>query len=101
MSTFHPLHPTLTPANSCPGTHPPPPCSSKLEPLPGLMNLLQDLKANDVRVSCVTNAPRLNAEAMLRALKLDTGVFEHVVCEYLARPAFARIGLSSSPLSLT
>jgi len=41
-----------------------------LEPLTGLMELLQSFRARGVRVAAVTNAPKLNAHMILRALNL-------------------------------
>jgi HAD superfamily hydrolase (TIGR01509 family) len=53
---------------------------TKLTRLPGLTELLLWAKTNEVRVAAVTNAPRPNAELMLRALGLsDPPAFEHVV----------------------
>ena len=53
---------------------------TKLSRLPGLTELLLWAKTNKVRVAAVTNAPRPNAELMLRALGLlDPPAFEHVV----------------------
>ena len=52
--------------------------ASKLERLPGLTELLAWIDSRGVRKVAVTNAPRPNAELMLRALGLET-YFEHVV----------------------
>jgi HAD superfamily hydrolase (TIGR01509 family) len=41
-----------------------------LEPLPGLMELLDWAKAQDIKIALVTNAPRLNADHMLDVLDL-------------------------------
>lgn len=51
---------------------------SKLERLPGLTELLAWASDAGVRVVAVTNAPRPNAELMLRALRLEDA-FEHLV----------------------
>ncbi|MFJ3448685.1 HAD family hydrolase [Pseudomonas sichuanensis] len=60
--------------------------SPSLEPLPGLLRLLDHARQHAVGVCVVTNAPRLNAEHMLGAMGLD-GRFEHVlVADELARP---------------
>lgn len=60
--------------------------SPSLEPLPGLLRLLEHAQQHAVGVCVVTNAPRLNAEHMLAAMGLD-GRFEHVlVADELARP---------------
>ncbi|MEN5240823.1 MULTISPECIES: HAD family hydrolase [Pseudomonas] len=60
--------------------------SPSLEPLPGLLRLLDHAQQHAVGVCVVTNAPRLNAEHMLAAMGLD-GRFEHVlVADELARP---------------
>ena len=57
-----------------------------LEPLPGLLRLLQHGRAHGIGMCVVTNAPRLNAEHMLDALELNEW-FEHVlVADELARP---------------
>jgi HAD superfamily hydrolase (TIGR01509 family) len=53
---------------------------AKLTRLPGLTELLQWAKEKNVRVAAVTNAPRPNAELMLRALGLaDPPAFEVLV----------------------
>lgn len=49
-----------------------------LVPLDGLRSLLAFLKSNNVRIACVTNAPRINAEFMLRQMDL-LGCFEHLI----------------------
>ena len=51
---------------------------SKLERLPGLTQLLRWIDDEGIRKVAVTNAPRPNAELMLRALDLE-GYFEHLV----------------------
>ncbi|RCL27577.1 haloacid dehalogenase [Pseudomonas sp. AFG_SD02_1510_Pfu_092] len=57
-----------------------------LEPLPGLLHLLEHAQAHALGVCVVTNAPRLNAEHMLNAMGLGQR-FEHVlVADELARP---------------
>ena len=52
--------------------------ASKLQRLPGLTELLAWIDARGIRKVAVTNAPRPNAELMLRALGLEQ-YFEHVV----------------------
>lgn len=60
--------------------------SPSLEPLPGLLRLLDHARQHAVCVCVVTNAPRLNAEHMLAAMGLS-GRFEHVlVADELAKP---------------
>jgi HAD superfamily hydrolase (TIGR01509 family) len=39
-----------------------------LKPLRGLLNLLSFLPSNQVRIACVTNAPRVNADFMLHQM---------------------------------
>ncbi|AVD83408.1 haloacid dehalogenase [Pseudomonas sp. SWI6] len=57
-----------------------------LEPMPGLLRLLEHAQAQGIGMCVVTNAPRLNAEHMLSAMGLGAR-FEHVlVAEELARP---------------
>ncbi|MFJ4109910.1 HAD family hydrolase [Pseudomonas sp. NPDC089758] len=57
-----------------------------LEPMPGLLRLLDYARARCIGMCVVTNAPRLNAEHMLTAMGLGAH-FEHVlVAEELARP---------------
>lgn len=59
--------------------------SPRLEPMPGLLRLLEHAQAQAIGVCVVTNAPRLNAEHMLNAMGLG-GHFEHIlVAEELAR----------------
>lgn len=59
--------------------------SPQLQPLPGLLRLLRHASDQAIGVCVVTNAPRLNAEHMLRAMGLENH-FEHVlVAEELAR----------------
>lgn len=57
----------------------------ELQPMPGLLRLLEHAQARGIGVCVVTNAPRHNAEHMLTAMGLG-GHFEHVlVAEELAR----------------
>lgn len=57
-----------------------------LEPMPGLLRLLDYAQAVCIEMCVVTNAPRLNAEHMLNAMGLGAH-FEHVlVAEELERP---------------
>lgn len=51
---------------------------SKLKRLPGLTELLQWAKTMEITVVAVTNAPRPNADLMLKALQLENG-FAHLV----------------------
>ncbi|MDH4551663.1 MULTISPECIES: HAD family phosphatase [Pseudomonas] len=60
--------------------------SPSLQPLPGLLRLLEYAQTRAIGMCVVTNAPRLNAEHMLKAMGLGQR-FEHVlVAEELARP---------------
>ncbi|MGE8120392.1 HAD family hydrolase [Pseudomonas fulva] len=60
--------------------------SPKLEPLPGLIRLLDHASTHGFGMCVVTNAPRLNAEHMLAGLKLSDR-FDHVViADELAKP---------------
>jgi HAD superfamily hydrolase (TIGR01509 family) len=43
-----------------------------LKPLPGLLNLLDWARAQNLQVAVVSNAPKENVEFMLRALQLET-----------------------------
>jgi HAD superfamily hydrolase (TIGR01509 family) len=52
--------------------------ADELEPIDGLIDLLDWAAGHAVPVAVVTNAPRANAEMVLRALKLD-GRFDAVV----------------------
>lgn len=59
--------------------------SPRLEPMPGLLRLLEHAQTQAIGVCVVTNAPRLNAKHMLSAMGLG-GHFEHVlVAEELAQ----------------
>ena len=51
---------------------------SQIEPMPGLMALLDWIEHHHLRTAIVTNAPRLNAEFMLHGLQLSDR-FEFVV----------------------
>lgn len=51
---------------------------AELKPLEGLHDLLQHLRESGVRVAAVTNAPKANAEMMLRVLGV-TDLFEAVI----------------------
>ncbi|MCO7519060.1 MULTISPECIES: HAD-IA family hydrolase [unclassified Pseudomonas] len=60
--------------------------SPHLEPMPGLLRLLDFAQRQGIGMCVVTNAPRLNAEHMLGAMGLGER-FEHVlVADELARP---------------
>lgn len=52
--------------------------SPTLQPTPGLLRLLEYAEARRIGMAVVTNAPRANAEHMLKALGL-AGRFEHVL----------------------
>ena len=49
-----------------------------LLPLDGLLHLIASLKSCDIRIACVTNAPRMNAEFMLMRIGLSTA-FDHLI----------------------
>jgi HAD superfamily hydrolase (TIGR01509 family) len=49
-----------------------------LLPLEGLLHLIASLKSSDVRIACVTNAPRVNAEFMLKQMGLSKA-FEQLI----------------------
>ncbi|MBH3414421.1 HAD family hydrolase [Pseudomonas putida] len=60
--------------------------SPALQPMPGLLRLMDHARAWNIGMCVVTNAPRLNAEHMLTAMGLGDR-FEHVlVAEELERP---------------
>ncbi|WP_249673156.1 HAD family hydrolase [Pseudomonas abieticivorans] len=59
--------------------------STHLEPLPGLLRLLAFAEQNQVGMVVVTNAPRANADHMLKALNLSARLPHVVVAEELAR----------------
>lgn len=60
--------------------------SPALQPLPGLLRLLDYANTSGMGICVVTNAPRLNAQHMLGAMGLAER-FEHVVvADELARP---------------
>ncbi|MBJ9974266.1 HAD-IA family hydrolase [Pseudomonas sp. S75] len=60
--------------------------SPRLEPMPGLLRLLAYGEQQRIGMCVVTNAPRLNAEHMLKALGVSER-FDHVlVADELARP---------------
>jgi len=52
--------------------------SPTLQPTPGLVRLLEYAEGHGIGMAVVTNAPRANAEHMLKALDLE-GRFEHVL----------------------
>ncbi|WP_028694095.1 HAD family hydrolase [Pseudomonas cremoricolorata] len=57
----------------------------QLQPMPGLLRVLEHARSQHMGLCVVTNAPRLNAEHMLSAMGLGDA-FEHVlVAEELAR----------------
>ena len=60
--------------------------SPALEPMPGLVRLLEHVQARDIGMCVVTNAPRLNAEHMLNAMGLGQRFAHVLVAEELARP---------------
>ena len=49
-----------------------------LKPLAGLNEYLDWIKKRGLKTAAVTNAPKANAEAMLKAIGLET-YFEHVI----------------------
>ncbi len=49
-----------------------------LQPLKGLLGLIASLQSSKIQIACVTNAPRVNAEFMLRRIGLLT-CFEHLI----------------------
>lgn len=58
----------------------------KLVPVPGLPEFIEWIKKNNIRRVAVSNAPKPNVEAMLKAIGLDT-FFEHIVLgELFERP---------------
>jgi beta-phosphoglucomutase len=56
-----------------------------LHPTPGLLPLLDWAEANKVGMAVVTNAPRANAERMLRGLKLEHRLPNLIIGEELER----------------
>ncbi|GFR52744.1 hypothetical protein Agub_g15355, partial [Astrephomene gubernaculifera] len=52
--------------------------AGELEPLEGLREFMRWLRARGVATAAVTNAPRANAEMMIRAIGLEGG-FQHLV----------------------
>ncbi|MBI6944863.1 HAD-IA family hydrolase [Pseudomonas putida] len=57
-----------------------------LEPMPGLLRLLEHAQSRGIGMCVVTNAPRLNAEHMLAAMGLNTRFEQVVVADELERP---------------
>lgn len=57
-----------------------------LQPMPGLLRLMDHARAWDIGMCVVTNAPRLNAEHMLDALGITERFDDVVVADELARP---------------
>jgi HAD superfamily hydrolase (TIGR01509 family) len=51
----------------------------ELEPLPGLVDFMEEGRRRGLSLALVTNAPRENAEAVLLALELDEKIFDEVV----------------------
>lgn len=49
-----------------------------LAPLDGLLDLIAFLQSRNIRIACVTNAPRINAEFMLRQMNLSAHM-EHLI----------------------
>jgi beta-phosphoglucomutase-like phosphatase (HAD superfamily) len=66
-----------------------------LRPLPGLLQLLSELQRRDIVCCCVTNAPRVNAEFMLKQLGLtfapSAAVDTTSESPDVARPHFAHL----------
>ncbi|NEP08794.1 MAG: HAD family phosphatase [Symploca sp. SIO2C1] len=50
----------------------------KLQPMPGLLRLIDWIKLENLQLAAVSNAPRLNAEFILQTIKLDQ-TFEMVI----------------------
>ncbi len=50
----------------------------QLQPMPGLLGLIDWIKLENLQLAVVSNAPRLNAEFILQTLKLDQ-IFEMVI----------------------
>jgi len=76
--------------------------ATRLDPLPGLMDLLALAEERGLAVALVTNAPRANADHMLAALGLAERFAVRVLGEEVARPkpdplpyatAVARLGV--------
>ncbi|MBF2026404.1 MAG: HAD family phosphatase [Oscillatoriales cyanobacterium C42_A2020_001] len=59
--------------------------TGELQPLPGLMDLLQWANSQQLQQAVVTNAPVENAEFMLQVLKLDNHFETVVIAEQLER----------------
>lgn len=59
--------------------------ASDLTPTPGLMALIDWAEANGIPMCVVTNAPRANAELMLKGLHLDKRLPQLVIGDELAR----------------
>ncbi len=59
--------------------------TSRLEPTPGVAELLDWADAKELGVAVVTNAPRANAEMMLKGLALDRRIGTLVLGEELPR----------------
>ncbi len=60
--------------------------SPTLKALPGLLRLLEHARRVEMGLCVVTNAPRLNAEHMLRALGLEQAFAHVLVADELQRP---------------
>lgn len=56
-----------------------------LQPLPGLLRLIEWAEANGLALALVTNAPAANARHMLQALNLDARLPVKVLAEEVAR----------------
>lgn len=56
-----------------------------LEPIAGLTGVLQWADNHDIAIAIVTNAPRANAELMLRGLGLDKAGYPLIIGDELAR----------------
>lgn len=59
--------------------------SAQLEPMPGLLRLLDFAEQHGIATCVVTNAPRANAEHMLKALGLEQRLHQVLVAEELPR----------------
>jgi len=50
----------------------------QLQPMPGLLRLIEWIQLQDLKLAVVSNAPRLNAEFILKTIKLDQ-IFKVVI----------------------
>ena len=75
-----------------------------LEPLPGLLDFVADTRDRDLRLALVTNAPRENATAILRAIALEDAFEAEILSEDVGagkpdpapyRAALERLGVAA------